>query len=102
MRSVLIIFGLISFLTACGGGGGASNSQPTQNPQAQTNQASAGSTDTAGQNQAPGCSATVVSDAVSGIHWPETNWASAEPESQGLCPDEITDALDYAFAPGNG
>ena len=99
MRGILVAASL-GFLAACGGGGG-SNSQPTQNAQAQTNQASTSTTNTAGQNQASGCSTTVVSDAISSVHWPGTNWTSAEPQSQGLCPDEISDALDYAFALGN-
>ncbi|MCY4656339.1 MAG: serine hydrolase [Gammaproteobacteria bacterium] len=33
--------------------------------------------------------------------WPGQLWESRSPESQGLCPDEIEDAVDYAFALGN-
>lgn len=35
------------------------------------------------------------------MSWPGETWTTAAPETSGLCPDEIQEALDYAFAAGN-
>jgi len=33
--------------------------------------------------------------------WPGLDWESADPESLGMCPDEINQAMEYAFKEGN-
>ena len=33
--------------------------------------------------------------------WPGLSWETATPESQGMCPDNINEAMDYAFQDGN-
>ena len=35
------------------------------------------------------------------MSWPGETWTTAGPETSGLCPDGIQEALDYAFAAGN-
>ena len=76
----------ILFLISCGGGGGSSS----------------------GENTAPsppppttsGCSVTVEDGPFTEV-WPGLSWETATPESQGMCPDEINEAIDYAFQEGN-
>jgi quinoprotein glucose dehydrogenase len=74
-------------LTSCGGGGGGNPAAPPP-PAAPP---------------APlppvGCSATVSSGPFTEA-WPNA-WQSRQPESQGICPDEISAAFDYAFAASN-
>ena len=42
-----------------------------------------------------------VSDGPFTQTWPDDVWQASSPEAQGLCPDEVADALDYAFVEGN-
>ena len=46
------------------------------------------------------CSVSVSSTPPTPI-WPGQSWETATPQSQGICPDSINEALDYAFATGN-
>lgn len=47
-----------------------------------------------------GCSVQVADGPFTPV-WPQIEWQTATPQSQGLCPDDLTDALDYAFRSGN-
>ena len=78
-------------LNACGGGGGGS-ANPPPSPQPPTQPPS---TPVAG-----GCSVTVT-DGPFELVWPRVSWETRSPESQGLCPDELEEASNYAFATGN-
>ena len=49
---------------------------------------------------AAGCSVT-VNEGPFNLVFPRESWATRSPESQGLCPDELVDASNYAFANGN-
>ena len=42
-----------------------------------------------------------VSDNPNNKVWPSLDWEVSSPEAQGLCPDEINQAMDYAFAANN-
>ena len=76
---------LAAMLCACGGGGSSSPAVPPQ-PAAP-----------APEPPASGCSVTVASGPFEPA-WPGLEWESATPESQGLCPDALESAMDYAFA----
>ena len=74
------------FLISCGGGGGSSsegNTAPSPPPPTTS-----------------GCSLTVQDGPFTEV-WPGLSWETATPESQGMCPDEINEAIDYAFQEGN-
>ena len=47
-----------------------------------------------------GCSVQVDAGPFTPV-WPQIEWQTATPQSQGLCPDDLTEALDYAFGSGN-
>ena len=87
-RSVFPLYCLL-LLSACGGGGGPGGGQisaPVNNPPVVT-------------PPVQGCSANVSRDLA--FVWPGTTWLSASPESAGICPGAIEDAMNYAFASGN-
>ena len=86
--SVLSI--VITLLVACGGGGTESSppSSPTQPPQPTTPLITAG------------CSVSLL-DGPFELTWPRVSWEHRSPESQGLCPDELEEASNYAFTAGN-
>ena len=80
---------MVVFLYACGGGGGGSSMSPA--PQENSSSTSTTVSD---------CS-VLVEESSQLIAWPGLNWEIANPESLGLCPDEINQAMDYAFQEGN-
>ena len=82
----LAISALLAVLCACGGGG---SSSPAPAPQPATPPPDPGP-------PTSGCSADVASGPFEGT-WPSLEWESATPESQGLCPDALKSAIDYAF-----
>ena len=87
-------FAIIAFLfiiVSCGGGGGGTNEPPTPPPQPPS---------TPNPPPVAGCSATVA-DGPFELVWPRESWETATPESQGLCPDELEEAAEYAFADDN-
>ena len=89
-RFVLSVF-VATVLTACGGGGGGSSTpvvDPPSPPDPVTPPASAN------------CSVSVTTDS-STRSWPIQGWETATPASQGLCPDDLNTASDYAFEDGN-
>ena len=79
-------------LFACGGGGGGSDPAPP--PPAGTG----AGTDTPASTA--GCAVEVDGGPFEPA-WPGLDWESRSPESQGLCPDDIDSAMDYAFKAGN-
>ena len=46
------------------------------------------------------CSVEVVENPEVKV-WPTLDWENSTPEAQGLCPDEINQAMNYAFASNN-
>lgn len=88
------VFACIAFsflIVSCGGGGSGSNEPPTPPPQPPT---------TPPPPPVAGCSATVATGPFE-LVWPGESWETATPESQGLCPDDLEEAAEYAFADGN-
>lgn len=85
----LAISALLAVLCACGGGG-SSSPAPAPQPAAPP---------PATETPASGCSVDVASGPFEAA-WPGLEWESATPESQGLCPDALESAIDYAFADG--
>lgn len=83
----------LSLMSACGGGSGGGDPAPPPPP--------AG---TGGGTNPPastdGCSVE-VSGGPYELAWPDMEWESKSPESQGLCPGDIDRAMDYAFEAGN-
>ena len=77
-------------LVACGGGGGGSPapSAPSPPPPPPPPVGSGG------------CSVTVGAGPFN-VVWPSQGWQNATPASQGLCPDAIETAMDYAFREDN-
>ena len=78
-------------MLGCGGGG--SNSP---NPQPVTSAPPA-----VPVTPPPACSTTVAEGPFE-LVWPAASWATSTPAAQGLCPDDLEDAAEYAFADGNG
>ena len=76
-------------IVACGGGGGTSAPPPPPPPPVVTTPPAA-----------TGCSVAVDEGPFTPV-WPGVEWQTATPQSQGMCPDELGDALDYAFRAGN-
>ena len=74
------------FLISCGGGGGSSSEGNTTPPTPPPTTS--------------GCSVTVQEGPFAEV-WPGLSWETATPESQGMCPDNINEAMDYAFQEGN-
>ena len=85
LKFITISFSL--FLINCGGGGGSveGSSSNTAIPTVSTS---------------TGCSVTIESGPFDKV-WPGLTWETATPESQGMCPDDIDDAMDYAYQEGN-
>ena len=83
----LAIGALLAALCACGGGGSSSPAPQSAAPPP------------APEPPASGCSVDVASGPFD-TAWPGLDWESATPESQGLCPEALESALDYAFADG--
>ena len=83
-----IIISLSLFLINCGGGGGGSVEDNSSNATLPT------------VSTPTGCSVTFESGPFDKV-WPGLTWETATPESQGMCPDDINDAIDYAYQEGN-
>ena len=83
---------LLFLLCACGGGGGGNDPAPS----APTG--TGGGTDTPASTA--GCSVEVGAGPFERA-WPGLDWETRSPESQGLCPDDIDSAMDYAFKAEN-
>ena len=80
-------------LCGCGGGGGGSGqstSSPPPPPPPEDETPTAVTT----------CLVAVTTDSTD-RSWPGSAWETATPESQGLCPDDLDEARDYAFFEGN-
>ena len=76
-------------LYGCGGGGGGGGTPAPPDPPAPAPPAGGS-----------GCSVAVTPGPFA-TAWPGAEWRSATPQSQGLCPDAINRALDYAFDDDN-
>ena len=98
---VFRVFFTAMLVTGCGGGSGTGSSAGAS--------AGAGSSPATGANNPTAntagsggntCSKSVSNTAASTV-WPGGRWQTAVPETSGMCPDGIQEALDYAFAEGN-
>ena len=82
-----ITFLVSALLISCGGGGsGSDNSVNVIPPITPT--------------PTTGCSVSFEAGPFTKV-WPGLSWETATPESQGMCPDNINEAMDYAFQDGN-
>lgn len=89
--SQLVAVSVIAVLiSACGGGGSDSTPTPTPPPQPTTPPVV----------NPPSCS-TTVSNGPFELVWPGSSWSTTTPQSQGLCPDQLNEASEYAFAATN-
>ena len=83
----VITFLVSALLVSCGGGGSGSDNSvnviPPITPAPTT-----------------GCSVGFEAGPFTKV-WPGLSWETATPESQGMCPDNIVEAMDYAFQDGN-
>ncbi len=83
----VITFLVSALLVSCGGGGSGSDNSvnviPPITPTLTT-----------------GCSVSFEAGPFTKV-WPGLSWETATPESQGMCPDNINEAMDYAFQEGN-
>ena len=83
----VVTFLVSALLVSCGGGGSGSdnsvNATPPITPTPTT-----------------GCSVSFEAGPFTKV-WPGLSWETATPESQGMCPDNINEAMDYAFQDGN-
>ena len=75
-------------LISCGGGGGSGIDNSTN------------VTPSVATASTASCSVTTKSGPFTEV-WPGLSWETATPESQGMCPDNISEAMDYAFEEGN-
>lgn len=83
----VITFLVSALLVSCGGGGsGSDNSVNVIPPITST--------------PTTGCSVSFEAGPFTKV-WPGLSWETATPESQGMCPDNINEAMDYAFQDGN-
>ena len=83
----VVTFFVSALLVSCGGGGsGSDNSVNVIPPITPT--------------QTTGCSVSFEAGPFTKV-WPGLSWETATPESQGMCPDNINEAMDYAFQDGN-
>ena len=83
----VITFLVSALLVSCGGGGsGSDNSVNVIPPITPT--------------PTTGCSVSFEAGPFTKV-WPGLSWETATPESQGMCPDNIVEAMDYAFQDGN-
>ena len=92
-RTAGLALAALVLLGACGGGSGGSEPAPPPPPAG-----TGGGTDTPAGTD--GCSVEVSGGPYERT-WPDMEWESRSPESQGLCPDGIDAAMDYAFRAGN-
>jgi len=83
MRSFSILFTI--FLVACGGGDSSSSAATTDPTPAPSTQ---------------NCNVAVAKGPYSSA-WPGLEWDTATLASQGMCPDEVDNVIDYAFLEGN-
>ena len=77
-----------ALLISCGGGGGSGIDNSTN------------VTPSVATSSTASCSVTTQSGPFTEV-WPGLSWETATPESQGMCPDNISEAMDYAFEEGN-
>ena len=84
-------------LMGCGGGSGGGSTPTLAGSASSTTSSSttSGSTNTS----TAGCSKSVSTSST--VYWPDDSWQTTTPETSGMCPDAIDEALDYAFAQGN-
>ena len=83
----VVTFLVSALLVSCGGGGsGSDNSVNVIPPVTPT--------------PTTGCSVSFEAGPFTKV-WPGLSWETATPESQGMCPDNISEAMDYAFQDGN-
>lgn len=81
-------------LVACGGGGGGTSPPPEPPPPPPPPTGPTPTTPTSD------CSVTVSEGPFEKV-WPSAIWQTRTPESQGLCPDDLNNAVSYAFVPSN-
>ena len=81
---------LVTILSSCGGGGGTPNTPDPVPPPPPTPP----------PTNVSNCS-TSVSEGPFVEVWPSSTWQSRTPQSQGLCPDELAEGSEYAFAEGD-
>ena len=83
----VITFLVSALLVSCGGGGSGSDNSINVSPPITS-------------TPTTGCSVSFESGPFTKV-WPGLSWETATPESQGMCPDNIVEAMDYAFQDGN-
>ena len=83
----VITFLVSALLVSCGGGGSGSDNSVNVSPPITS-------------TPTTGCSVSFESGPFTKV-WPGLSWETATPESQGMCPDNINEAMDYAFQEGN-
>ena len=83
----VITFLVSTLLVSCGGGGSGSDNSVNVSPPITS-------------TPTTGCSVSFESGPFTKV-WPGLSWETATPESQGMCPDNIVEAMDYAFQDGN-
>mgnify|MGYP003709172979 FL=1 len=83
----VITFLVSALLVSCGGGGSGSDNSVNVSPPITS-------------TPTTGCSVSFESGPFTKV-WPGLSWETATPESQGMCPDNINEAMDYAFQDGN-
>ena len=83
----VITFLVSALLVSCGGGGSGSDNSVNVSPPITS-------------TPTTGCSVSFESGPFTKV-WPGLTWETATPESQGMCPDNIVEAMDYAFQDGN-
>ena len=87
MLKFSISFFCVLFISCGGGGGSGTDNSTNVTPPATTTPVAS-------------CSVTVPSGPFTKV-WPGLSWETTTPESQGMCPDNINEAMDYAFQDGN-
>ena len=83
----VITFLVSALLVSCGGGGSGSDNSVNVSPPITS-------------TPTTGCSVSFEAGPFTKV-WPGLSWETATPESQGMCPDNINEAMDYAFQDGN-
>ena len=83
----VITFLVSALLVSCGGGGSGSDNSVNVSPPITS-------------TPTTGCSVSFEAGPFTKV-WPGLSWETATPESQGMCPDNIVEAMDYAFQEGN-
>ena len=92
----VLICTICVLLVGCGGGGGGGGSAPPPEPPPPPPPPT-GNTPTTDTSD---CSVTVAEAPFEKV-WPGQMWETRTHESQGLCPDNLNDAVSYAFVPAN-